>query len=64
MNDFINKLSEIYTKITDKFDEISQLLYERTGKKINVGAIVLGAVLLLVTAFFVKELLKWLASLL
>lgn len=64
MNDFLDKLGKIYTKITDKNDSITQLIYERTGKKVNVGAFVMLGLLVLVVGFFVKELLKWLATLL
>ena len=65
------KLKEIYEKATDifmdvskKFDGISEKLYQQTGKKINVGVIVLGAILIIFVAIFVKAILGFLWGLL
>ena len=49
MNDkfkeFLDKAGDFYLKLTKKFDGVSQKIYEQTGKKINVGAIVGGVLL-------------------
>lgn len=59
------KLKEIYEKATDKFfamtkkfDGISEKIFEQTGKKINVGAIVGGIVLGVFILLFVTLILK------
>lgn len=58
------KLKEIYEKATDmffgltkKFDGVSEKIFEKTGKKINIGLIVGGAILLLFLFIFVKLIL-------
>ena len=49
MNDkfkeFLDKAGDFYLKLTKKFDGVSQKIYEQTGKKINIGAIVGGVLL-------------------
>ncbi len=64
MKDLFDKVSTLFLKITEKFDGISDRLYETTGKKINIGAIVLGAMLIIFLLLFVKTLLSWLLTLL
>lgn len=59
-----NKVVDICFKITKKFDGISNYINERTGMKINVGMIVLSAVLIIFVFIFVKEILGFLWSLL
>ena len=58
------KTSDIFFKISKKFDKISEKIFEQTGTKINVGAIVLGAMLIIFVAVFVKSILGWLWSML
>ena len=58
------KASDIFFKITKKFDGISEKIFEQTGTKINVGAIVLGAMFIIFVAVFVKSILGWLWSML
>ena len=60
------KFKEIYEKVTDvlfgitkKFDGISNKIYEKTGKKINVGVIVIGIILFIFVVFIVKGILGW-----
>lgn len=60
------KLKEIYEKATDiffsltqKMDKLSEKIFEETGKKINIKMIVLGIVLFICIAFFVKGILGW-----
>lgn len=66
-----DKFKEIYEKatniffgITKKFDGVSEKIFEQTGMKINVGYIVLGALLVIFVAIFVKSILGWLWSML
>ena len=63
MKDFLKKAGDFYIEITKKFDGISQMIYERTGKKINIGAIVVGIILVIILGWFVKVLLQWLITL-
>lgn len=66
-----DKFKEIYEKatniffgITKKFDGVSEKIFEQTGMKINVGYIVLGALLVIFVVIFVKSILGWLWSML
>lgn len=43
--EFLDKAGDFYLKLTKKFDGVSQKIYEQTGKKINIGAIVGGVLL-------------------
>ena len=63
MKDFLKKAGDFYINLTKKFDGISHKIYERTGKKINIGAIVVGAILVIVLGWFVKVFLQWLVTL-
>ena len=61
MPDFLqkiyDKLVDLFMKFTKKCDEWSQMIYERTGKKINI-AIIIGAIILIIfVAIFVKAVL-------
>lgn len=65
------KLKEIYEKATDlffgltkKMDNLSERIFEETGKKIDIKMIVLGVVLLIFVIIFVKSFLGWLWTLL
>ncbi|MBR3614315.1 MAG: hypothetical protein IKL55_03960 [Clostridia bacterium] len=58
------KLKEIYEKATDiffgltkKFDGVSERIFEKTGKKINVGIIVGSAILIFFVILFVRIIL-------
>ncbi len=64
LKNILEKISDIFMIISKKFDKISEKIYEQTGKKINVGAIVLGIILLIFVLFFVKSILTWLWGLL
>ncbi len=64
MSDKNEKLKEIYEKATDiffgltkKFDGVSEMIFEKTGAKINVGLIVGSAILILMIIIFVKLIL-------
>ena len=63
MKDFLKMLGDVYYSITKKFDSISQMIYERTGKKYNVGLIIVIVALIIFTLIFVKALLGWLITL-
>ncbi len=63
MKDFIKKAGDFYIEITKKFDGISHIIYERTGKKINVGAIVVGILLVIILGWVIKVFLQWLITL-
>lgn len=59
-----DKLKEIYEKATDiffgltkKFDGLSDKLYQTTGVKVNVGAIILGTILAIFVFVVVKTIL-------
>lgn len=58
------KASDIFFGMTKKFDGISEKIFEQTGVKINIGAIVLGAALVIFLIIFVKSILGWLWSML
>ena len=60
----MDKLKEIWEflydkffKLASKFDGISEMIFEKTGAKINVGAIVMGIVMFILVALFVKAVL-------
>ena len=64
MSDNNDKLKEIYEKATDiffgltkKFDGVSEMIFEKTGAKINVGLIVGSAILIFMIVIFVKVIL-------
>ena len=42
LENFIKKVTDIFYEISKKFDNISDKIYEQTGKKINIGYIVIG----------------------
>ena len=60
----MDKLKEIWEflydkfyKATRKFDGISEMIFEKTGAKIDIGAIVMGIVLVIFVILFVKAIL-------
>lgn len=64
-----DKLKEIYEKVTDiffgftkKLDDLSEKIFEETGKKIDIKLIVLGIVLLIFVIIVVKSILGWVGS--
>ena len=68
MEDFFKK---VYDTIVDcifainkKFEKVSDKIFEQTGTKINIGAIVMGAIVVIVLLIVVKSILSWLWSLL
>ena len=42
------KTVDMFFRVTKKFDGLSEMLYKQTGMKINVGAVILGTVLLII----------------
>lgn len=63
MKNFLKKLGDFYISLNKKFEWISEMIYERTGKKINIGLIVLLVVVGVVMLWVVKVFLQWLATL-
>ena len=63
MKNFLKKLGDFYISLNKKFEGISEMIYERTGKKINIGLIVLLVVVGVVMLWVVKVFLQWLATL-
>lgn len=63
MKNFFKKLGDFYISLNKKFEWISEMIYERTGKKINIGLIVLLVVVGVVMLWVVKVFLQWLATL-
>lgn len=68
MEDFFKK---VYDTIVDfmfainkKFEKVSDKIFEQTGTKINIGAIVMGTIGVIVLLIVVKSILSWLWSLL
>lgn len=59
LKEIYEKASDIFFGITKKFDGVSEKIYEQTGKKINIGAIVVGVVLILFVLLMVKTILGW-----
>ena len=64
-----DKLKEIYEKVTDiffgftkKLDDLSEKIFEETGKKIDIKMIVLGIILLIFVIIVVKSILGWVSS--
>lgn len=51
------KATDIFFGLTKKFDGISEKIFEQTGKKINIGAIVLGTMLVIFVFIVVKTIL-------
>ncbi len=64
LKEIYEKASDIFFGLTKKFDGISEKVFEQTGVKVNVGAIVLGAALVIFVIIFVKSILGWLWSML
>ena len=58
------KATDAFFKMTSKFDCISEKINHQLGTNINVGLIVGGAILVVITAFFVKTILGILWSML
>ena len=54
MEEFIDMISKKFVKITSKFDSISEKIKDNTGINVNVGAIVLGTVMVIFVIIFVK----------
>jgi len=63
MKDILKKIGDFYMNLTKKFDGISEMIYERTGKKINIGMIVLLIAIAVVMLWVVKVFLGWLVTL-
>ena len=68
MEDFFKK---VYDTIVDcifainkKFEKVSDKIFEQTGTKINIGAIVMGAIEVIVLLIVVKSIFSCLCSLL
>ena len=60
----MDKLKEIWKviydklyKLSSKFDGISEQIFEKTGVKINIGAIVIGIMLVIFVILVVKGIL-------
>ena len=52
-----DKATDMFFKMTSKFDGISEKINQQFGTNINVGIIIGGAILVVITAFFVKTVL-------
>lgn len=48
------KATDLFFKLTKKFDGLSEKLFETTGIKINIGLIVGSAILIIFVIIFVK----------
>lgn len=57
LKEIYEKATDVFFKITKKFDGISDMLYKQTGVKINVGAIILGTVLLIIVLWIAFSVL-------
>jgi len=57
MKDFLQKVLDKCTFITSKFDGINELIFEKTGAKVNVGAIVLAIIFILMLILFIRLIL-------
>ena len=58
MEEFFDKMSKKFFKLTSKFDGISEKIHEKSGIKINVGAIVLGILIFVFVFIIVKAILS------
>ena len=57
MEEFFDKMSKKFFKLTSKFDGISEKIHEKTGIRINIGAIVLGILIFIFVFIVVKAIL-------
>mgnify|MGYP000223295658 CR=1 FL=1 len=64
LKEIYEKVSDVFFGITKKLDDISENIFEQTGTKINLKVIVLGVMLVIFVAIFVKSFLGWLWTLL
>ena len=62
MGEFFDNISKKFVKLTSKFDGISEKIKDNTGIKVNVGAIVLGAIMFIFIVLFVKLILSAVAE--
>ena len=57
MDEFIDKISKKFFKLDKKLDDLSDKLKEVTGIDLNFKAIILGIMIFIFVAFFVKIIL-------
>ena len=50
--------------INKKFEKVSDKIFEQTNMRINFGAIVMGAIGVIILIIVIKSILSWLWSLL
>ena len=62
MGEFFDNISKKFVKLTSKFDSISEKIKEKSGIDVNVGAIVLGTIMLIFIILFVKLILSAVAE--
>jgi len=59
-----DKVVDLMFAINKKFEKVSEKIFEQTGTKINIGAIVMGAIAVIILLIVVKSILGWLWSML
>lgn len=64
LKELYEKASDVFFGITKKMDDMSERIFEETGKKIDIKIIVLGVALVIFVIIFVKSFLGWLWTLL
>lgn len=55
-----DKIIDIIFAINKKFEKVSDKIFEQTGMKINIGAIVMSALGVIILILVVKSILGWL----
>lgn len=58
------KIIDIIFAINKKFEKVSDKIFEQAGIKVNIGAIVMGALGVIILILVVKSILGWLWSML
>lgn len=59
-----DKIIDIIFAINKKFEKVSDKIFEQAGIKVNIGAIVMGALGVIILILVVKSILGWLWSML
>lgn len=59
LKEIYEKATDIFFSITQKLDDLSERIYEQTGKKIDIKMIILGIILFIFVIFVAKSIIGW-----
>ena len=62
MKEILNKILDIFYKIAEFLDNLSEKIYEQTKVKIDLKTIVVGAIGVIVIILFLKSILGYVFS--